>query len=108
MSWRLSTFATAVALFTVLAAARPDAPKEHQVAIRGMHFVPAQLTVHRGDKVRWTNEDLVPHTATASDKRFDSALIAPSASWEWTASEKGQIPYGCTVHPEMKGSVTVR
>jgi len=96
----------------IVAAAAPNssakAPAVHSVAIRGMQFSPAQVTAHAGDKVRWTNEDLVPHTATANGKQFDSAMIQPGASWEWTVAGKGELPYSCQVHPTMKGSIVVR
>ncbi len=87
-----------------------DAPstKTHAVAIRGMLFVPAKLVVHPGDRVRWTNEDLVPHTATATNKGFDSSTIAAGASFEWVVTGKGELPYGCLVHPSMKGMITIR
>jgi len=40
-----------------------------------MQFNPAELTVHRGDRVVWVSKDLFPHTATAKDKTFDSGTI---------------------------------
>ena len=53
---------------------------EHVVTIEGMRFVPATLAVRRGDRVTWVNKDLVPHTATAQSKAFDSGAIAAGAS----------------------------
>lgn len=77
-----------------------------QVTITGMKFVPAHLRVKVGQRIRWTNEDLVPHTVTATDHLFDSTILAPSASWEWQATKAGDFSYGCVVHPTMIGSVT--
>lgn len=78
----------------------------HTVAIEGMQFTPATLTVHRGDKVTWVNKDLVPHTVTAAGV-FDSHSLAPQASWSWVARKPGRYDYVCTLHPTMKATLVV-
>lgn len=78
---------------------------EHVVTIEGMQFMPAELTVKRGDKVTWINKDLVPHTATAVSKAFDSGLIAAGASWTYTVREEGSSAYVCLFHPTMQGTL---
>jgi plastocyanin len=87
------------------------APKTHTVKIKGMAYVPATLEVSVGDTVVWVNEDMVAHTATAivdGTTIFDSGVFAPKASWKWVASKPGKIPYVCTLHPTMKGTLIVR
>jgi plastocyanin len=79
----------------------------HVVTVEGMAFVPASITVRRGDTVVWKNTDLTPHTATAQG-RFDSGNIAPQASWTWKAQEPGRLPYVCLYHLGMKGEVIVQ
>lgn len=71
------------------------------VAIDGMRFVPATLAVKPGDRVTWVNKDLVPHTVTARDGRFDSKTIAAGGSFTWTASGNGHVEYACLYHPTM-------
>ena len=83
------------------------AAETHVVAIEGMQFQPATVTVKRGDKVMWRNKDIVPHTATAAGK-FDSRDIAINRSWSWTAKAAGRFDYVCTYHPTMKGSLVVQ
>ncbi len=78
---------------------------EHVVTIEGMQFRPATLTVKRGDKVTWINKDLVPHTATAVSKAFDSGVIAAGASWTYTVKEAGSNAYACLFHPTMQGTL---
>lgn len=79
------------------------------VTIEGMEFRPSTLVLHRGDRVVWVNQDLVPHTATASDgKGFDSGHIAPGASWEHVVQGQGSLPYVCTLHPTMQAVLEVR
>jgi plastocyanin len=83
------------------------AAETHTVTIDGMKFVPAMVTLQRGDTVVWRNKDIVPHTATSAG-RFDSGRIATGASWSWTAKEAGRVEYVCTYHPGMAGAVAVK
>lgn len=93
--------------FAALAGPLAAAAETHVVAIEGMAFVPATVTVRRGDTVVWKNKDLTPHTATAQGV-FDSGNIAPQASWSWKAGQPGRHPYVCLYHPGMKGEVVVQ
>jgi len=79
----------------------------HTVVIENMRFQPAALTVKRGDRVVWVNRDVVPHTATAAPS-FDSAAIAPGASWGITLKKPGRHEVVCTMHPMMKSSLVVK
>ena len=108
----------AVALVPALAGAAPRASRaasgaaapavrEVVVAIDGMRFVPATLAVRPGDHVTWVNKDLVPHTVTARDGRFDSKAIAAGASFAWTATGRGRIDYACLYHPTMVATLTL-
>lgn len=80
----------------------------HTVVIENMQFNPAQLRVHRGERIVWVNKDLFPHTATAASHAFDSGSIAASSSWTYVASKPGEYAYGCTFHPTMKGIIEVQ
>jgi plastocyanin len=82
-------------------------PRIHRVAIQGMQFVPAELTARVGDTVVWTNDDIVPHTATAPGM-FDSGVIASKAEWSLVVKDRGSISYTCTLHPTMKATLTTR
>ena len=83
------------------AASAPARGRDLAVAIEGMQFAPASLPVRPGDRVTWTNRDLVPHTVTARDGRFDSKGIAAGASFTWVAAGKGRVDYACAYHPTM-------
>jgi plastocyanin len=80
----------------------------HTVTIDGVQFSPAEITVHQGDRIVWVNKDPFPHTATATNKAFDSGSIAVNASWTYTVTKKGEIDYSCTFHPTMKGKIKVQ
>jgi plastocyanin len=71
---------------------------------------PVQVSV--GDTVTWTNDDSQPHTATSGeavipDGRFDSGIMAPAATFDFTFTEAGEYPYFCLLHPNMVGTVSV-
>jgi len=106
------TLAPAAAILIVTAAAvgaaPPPAAATHTVVIENLQFSPRELTVNRGDRIVWVNKDLFPHTATAEGKGFDSHSIAAIASWSYVASRPGTYPYGCTFHPTMKATLTVK
>lgn len=87
------------------------APKTHQVEIRAMQFVPAELTVAVGDTIVWTNHDVMPHTVTseaASTVTFDSQSIESKQVWSYTVTTAGELPYVCTFHPTMRGKLVTR
>ncbi len=79
----------------------------HTVVIEGMQYSPATLTVKRGDTVVWVNKDAFPHTATASDRSFDSGAIGADKRWRYVAAKPGTHGYVCTYHPTMKATLIV-
>jgi len=108
---RIVLFGAVLALIlsgsSVGAGERAKPKKTHTVTMEGMKFQPAVLTVASGDTVVWVNKDLVAHTATAPDGTFDSKLIAPDQSWKLTVRTPGDVAYGCTYHPTMKGTLKI-
>lgn len=85
----------------------PARAATHQVAIEGMAFVPADITVAVGDTVVFTNNDGAPHTATADNGSFDTGRLSRGQSGQLTFGQAGTYTYFCAVHPRMKGSITV-
>lgn len=79
----------------------------HTVTIEGMKFMPASVTVKKGDRIVWKNKDVVPHTATAKGA-FDSGSIAAGKSWSYVARKPGRYDYVCTFHPGMKATLVVQ
>lgn len=77
------------------------------VHIASFAFKPADVTVHAGDSVTFVNDDNVAHTATASDKSFDSGNLDPNAKWTHAFNTAGTFKYACSYHPMMKGTITV-
>jgi nitrite reductase (NO-forming) len=75
-------------------------------------YQPNPIQVSVGTTVTWTNNDAQPHTATSGenvtpDGRFDSGIMAPAATFDFTFTEAGEYPYFCLLHPNMVGTVSV-
>src|SRR4051812_32631549 len=77
------------------------------VTIKDFKFGPASVSVNVGDTITWTNQDIAPHTATASDGSFDTGSISQGKSGSHTFDKAGTFAYICSIHPSMKGTVTV-
>ncbi len=83
-------------------------PSVRQVIIREMRYEPVELTVAVGDTVEWVNRDLVPHTATAQSREWDSGSIESDASWRTIVRTRGPFPYACLFHPAMQATLLVQ
>ncbi len=94
---------------TPAAAEATPAESEVRVAMKDFKFVPADVTVEQGQTITWVNEDTAQHDAVAPDGDGPkSKLFNQGESYSWTAEKAGRIPYVCTVHPGMEGTITVR
>ena len=71
-------------------------------------FEPAKAKVVAGTTIVWTNNDDIPHSVTADDKRFDSGVVAPGQSFRWTADGSGAVAYHCIFHPSMTAVLNVK
>jgi plastocyanin len=70
-------------------------------------FQPSALTVAKGTAVNWTNTGTVGHTVTADDASFTSATIAAGTTFSHTFDTAGTFAYHCSIHSQMKATVTV-
>lgn len=79
----------------------------HVIDIVDFRFEPDALTVAPGDHITWRNRDVVPHTATAGDKSWDSGNLNRDEEWSMIAPDGGVLDYICAYHPSMKGRITI-
>ncbi|MFF1419556.1 cupredoxin domain-containing protein [Streptomyces sp. NPDC058280] len=88
----------------------PSAGGKVEITIDNFTFMPAALTVAPGTKVTVTNKDSVTHTLTAvTGRAFNTGDIAAGKTATFTAPARaGTYSYMCTIHPFMKGTLTVR
>ena len=82
---------------------------DEHVTISHYAFAPASLTVAAGTTVTWTNLDSVGHdvTVTRGPALFHSPMLSQGQSWSYTFSAAGPYSYICSVHPDMRATVTV-
>lgn len=77
------------------------------MTISDFKFNPKGVTISVGDSITWTNEGPSNHTATATNGEFDTGILNDGESASHTFSNSGTFNYVCTLHPFMKGTVTV-
>lgn len=81
-------------------------PAVDTVIIKGMVFIPEELHVRKGDIVVWLNKDIVPHNITDfPDNQWTSGTLAVKGSWKKQIDQT--FDYYCSIHPTMKGKITV-
>lgn len=78
-----------------------------QVDIANFKFAPPTLAVEAGARVRWTNNDGAPHTASA-DGSFDTGDLKKGESATVKLDKPGSYSYVCRFHAFMTGTVTVK
>lgn len=83
-------------------------PNEVQIVIENFAFVPSEITIVPGTKVTWVNKDEAPHTATSTDKKFNSGGLDTDDKWSLVFNDKGEFPYFCALHPHMTATITVK
>lgn len=77
------------------------------IEIKEFKFNPGDAVVKVGQKIVWTNEDTAPHDVVADDGSFKSETLEKDDEFAYTADKAGSFPYICSIHPTMKGTLTV-
>lgn len=93
------------------APAATAAAKQVTVTIKGFAFSPATITVTKGAKVTWSNQDSTTHTVTSGANRskdgtFD-AQISGGNETQVTFDKTGTFAYFCQIHQGMVATVIV-
>jgi plastocyanin len=82
-------------------------PASHTVEIKAMQFQPAELFVRKGDTVTFLNRDIVVHDVTEqTSKAWASSPLSTGQSFRMVINNSED--YYCTIHPVMKGKISVR
>jgi plastocyanin len=71
-------------------------------------FIPGEITVVPGTTVIWINNEAMPHTVVDANKGFRSKTLVKDAKFSFTFTSPGDYSYLCSIHPNMKGKVTVK
>jgi plastocyanin len=73
------------------------------VSSKDFEFAPKEIRVKVGTTITWKNDGAVPHSATAVDKSFDTALFQPGESKSATFNTAGTFAYFCQLHGAPDG-----
>jgi plastocyanin len=74
--------------------------------VSGNKWGPVSAAV--GDVITWTNADAVPHKVALDDGSCTmSANITGAEPQSLVFNQAGSFPFHCTVHPSMKGTITI-
>ena len=83
-------------------------PSTNEVFMQAIAFNPMEITIQAGESVTWTNQDIVPHTATSGNPEdedmgaiFRSAQFGQGGTFTHTFENAGEFVYFCEVHPVM-------
>jgi plastocyanin len=77
------------------------------ITIQQMQFIPASLSVNKGDTIVWINKDMVDHTVKEEKSNgFYSDTIHVGKTWKMKATDSAS--YDCTIHPTMKGKIVIK
>ncbi|MBM2831245.1 MAG: copper-binding protein [Dehalococcoidia bacterium] len=78
----------------------------YTVTISGFAFNPSTLTIKRGDKVTWVNQESVAHIVAGG--AFVSSTLSQGASFPYTFATAGAFAYRCGIHPSMTATIIVQ
>jgi plastocyanin len=76
------------------------------VTIKDFSFGPSTVTIHAGETLTWVNEGPSNHTATAAGV-FNTGVLHSGQSASQLFPHAGTFSYRCSIHPFMRGTVTV-
>ena len=83
-----------------VATSRVELPKSYR-------FEPEAIVVDAGTTVTWTNQDDFPHNVHLLDGSERTVELPLGGEGTLTFEEAGTFDYECSLHPQMRGTVTV-
>ena len=83
-------------------------PESFADTINNFAFAPGGLTIPAGSKVTWTNQQSVAHTVVSDTGSFSSPVLTDGSTYSVTLNTPGTYNYHCSIHPFMKGTITVQ
>lgn len=103
-------FATILLIIGMLSACRQgqqQPPVRVEVTLQQMQFTPSEIEVRIGDTVVFINKGIVIHDITEETRKaWTSGPIPAGKSFALVVQEPAS--YFCSLHPVMKGKITVR
>jgi plastocyanin len=78
------------------------------VIIKNFDFSPMSLAIPAGTTVTWKNLDGEPHTVVSIEGVFRSGGLDQDDSFTFKFDKPGTYKFVCSIHPQMKGTITVK
>ncbi len=78
------------------------------IEIRDFAFAPRTLTVAAGTTVTWRNRDAEPHTVRGAEEIVRSGALDQDEIYSVRFDKPGTYRYGCSIHPQMSGTIIVQ
>lgn len=100
---------------TTTTIAIPNGAAVQESSLNKEYYKPVNMSVSSNSKVTWINQDIAAHTATSGQsiessdtgQVFDTGTIAPGSSGFAVITGSNEIPYHCTFHPWMLGTLQI-
>ena len=100
--------ARAAAQATAAASPAPAAVRAVAIDIKGFAFAPRAITIAAGTTVTWRNLDAEPHTVRGADELPRSGALDQDETYSVRFDKPGTYRYGCSIHPQMSGTIIVQ
>jgi plastocyanin len=79
-----------------------------EIHMKDFQFDPTTQTVKVGQTIKWTNDDTADHNVVATKgEDFKSDNFGKGGTFEYKVDKAGTIDYVCTLHSNMKATLTV-
>jgi plastocyanin len=85
-----------------------NAQAGNAVFLKNFAFTPTAFTVKAGTTVTWKNLDGEPHTVVNDAGLFRSSALDQNDSYKFKFDKPGVYKIFCSIHPNMKETVTVQ
>jgi plastocyanin len=107
MKWL--TLLLALTLVAFNATAFAGSKDEPLVTIKKFKFIPQEITIKRGQTIRWENREKRQFHSVWFEAlgEEESDYFFPDEFYEREFKQTGSFPYRCGPHPEMTGIVHV-
>ncbi|NCN86349.1 hypothetical protein GW932_00805 [archaeon] len=85
-----------------------DVTADYKINIINFAFIPTNLEIKVGESILWENKDSSKHTVTSTiGNELDSSELLKGETYFHKFDKVGTYEYYCSIHPYMKGKITV-
>jgi plastocyanin len=71
-------------------------------------FAPVDVAIATGESVEWSSKISAPHHLVGDPPFKDTVRFTPPETATQKFGTPGVMNYHCTIHPSMKGTITVK